>query len=408
MKRAGASGPTVAVVGAYDTKAEPLDQLGDLLRQEGCAVHRMDFGAHSERADVETTAETLAKTVEGLTRPGVDRAGHLEVMGEAVGLQLRELLGADGIDAVLFAGGSGAATVFAAAAASLPFGVPKVLVSTIVAGDTRPYLRGLDALLFYPVVDVEGDNRLLRSVLARAAVATAALARQSWRSDPAPVHDTGVAMTMFGITTPCVSAARRALQTSGHEVLTFHANGTGGAAMERLIREGECHAVLDVTTTELADHIVGGALSAGESRLTAAADKSVPQVLVPGAMDTVNYGPLSSVPSHYRGRVLHAHNPHVTLMRTTAEECRELGALLAERAGRAPATTTVAIPRGGLSELDQPGRDFWDPEADAALFDALQVGLDRDARLVESPFHINDPRFADLLVDELVRVCEMS
>ncbi|WP_375001892.1 Tm-1-like ATP-binding domain-containing protein [Aeromicrobium sp. CTD01-1L150] len=400
--------PVVALIGAYDTKAEPLGHLFTELVGEGCAVHRIDFGTHSQSGGTETSREDLSALVKA-TELGEDRAGHLEMIGEAVGRHLQQLHADGELDAILLAGGSGAATVFAAAAPSLPFGVPKVLVSTVVAGDTRPYLQGLDALLFYPVVDVEGTNTILRSVLSRAATATAALAHRSHRpGGTESSHAGSIATTMFGITTQCVAAARSILEQRDHEVITFHANGTGGAAMERLVRDGMCRAVLDVTTTELADHVAGGALSAGESRLTAAAEMGIPQVVVPGAMDTVNFGPPASVPAAHRDRLLHAHNPHVTLMRTDAEECAELGALLARRSGVSPDTTTVVVPRGGFSELDQPGRAFWDPEADDALVDALRGGLEDRVRLVESPLHINDPGFAALLVDELSRLCGQS
>lgn len=407
-----ARGPAVVLVGAFDTKPEPLALLREELIRHGCRVHRVDFATTRHRTACEITADVVARsagtTVDAAHAGG--RASAVETMGLGVRRVLLDLHAAGDLDAVLLCGGSGAGTVFAAAVTALPFGVTKVLVSTVVAGDTRPYLQGLDALLFHPVVDIEGDNDLLRDVLRRAASATAASARESAlaaeRSRVGGTRDDGataVAITMFGITTPCVSAARHLLDERGAQTLAFHANGTGGATLERLVTEGRFAAVLDLTTTELADLVAGGTLSAGEDRLTAAARAGVPQVVAPGALDTVNFGPPQSVPERFRDRLLHAHNPYVTLMRTDEAENAALGRLVAERVSTAPATSTVVLPMGGFSELDRPGGPFWWPEADRAFRDALVAGLHPGVRLVESDLHVNDPALARLLVDELAR-----
>ncbi len=401
--------PTVVVAGAFDTKREALDLLCALVRERGCRVHRMDFGVAAHASDAETTPEGLAAVagvaLEEVRRSGRDRA--LDTMGAAVGTELARLHAAGEVDAFVVAGGSGAGTVFGLSGPRLPFGVPKVLVSTVVAGDTRGYLQGTDALLLYPVVDVEGLNAILRDVLRRAAVATAALA---WAGTEPPADPSGphIAMTMFGITTRCVSAARERLEADGAEVSVFHANGTGGATLERLVAQGRIDAVLDVTTTELADLVAGGTLSAGPDRLSAAAAAGVPQVVVPGALDTVNFGPPESVPERFADRRLHRHNDHVTLMRSDPAENAELGRLVAARVNAAPQTTTVVLPMGGFSELDVPGMPFWWPEADASLRDALLADLDPAVRLVESPLDINHPDFAQLLVRELASVRERS
>lgn len=405
----------VVLVGAFDTKAEPMAVLHRELSGRGCAVHRIDFGLDAGSREVETTAETVAglagTTVADARARG--RAGGLDLMADGVRRRLNELHTAGEVDAVLWAGGSGAGTVFGLTAPVLPFGVPKVVVSTIAAGDTRGYLQGMDALFFYPVVDVEGDNPVLRSVLRRAASATAALAADH-AADHASDHAAGagrrtagtrplsVAATMFGITTPGVTAARRLLEERGVEVTVFHANGTGGASLERLVAEGRFDAVLDLTTTELADHVAGGTLSAGPGRLTAAAAAGVPQVVVPGALDTVNFGGPASVPDRFAGRVLHRHNANVTLMRSDADDNAALGALVAERASAAPETTAVVLPLGGFSQLDAPGQPFWSPQADEAFRRALVDHLDPGVRLVESALHVNDEAFAALLVEELL------
>ena len=403
------SSPTVVVAGAFDTKREALDLLCEALRSRGCRVHRIDFGIAVHDVDAETRPDDLARvaglSLERVRTSGRDRA--LDAMGEAVGHELERLHRSGLVDAFVVAGGSGAGTVFGASASRLPFGVAKVLVSTVVAGDTRGYLRGTDALLIYPVVDVEGLNGLLRDVLHRAAVAVAALAGEGRDRDAAPTGPR-IAMTMFGITTPCVSAARLRLEREGAEVSVFHANGTGGATLERLVSEGRFDAVLDVTTTELADLVAGGTLSAGAGRLTAAAAAGIPQVVVPGALDTVNFGPPESVPERLAHRRFHRHNENVTLMRTDLAENAEMGRLLAARTNAAPRSTVLVLPMGGFSELDAPGMPFWWPEADATFRDALVADLDASVRVVQSPAHVNDAGFAELLVTELMTLRGVS
>lgn len=399
--------PRVVLVGALDTKPEPMSVLGDALTAHGCAVHRVDFGLAEGERHAETTAEAVAAlactTVADARARG--RAGGLDLMADGVRRRLIELHQAGEVDAVLWAGGSGAGTVFGLTAPVLPFGVPKVLVSTIVAGDTRGYLQGMDALFFYPVVDVEGDNAILRSVLRRAASATAALAADRAANCDATTADRStlsVAATMFGITTSGVTAARRLLEQHGAEITVFHANGTGGSSLERLVAEGRFDAVLDLTTTELADHVAGGTLSAGPGRLTAAAAAGVPQVVVPGALDTINFGGPTTVPERFAARVLHRHNANVTLMRSDPAENAVLGALIAERINNAPDTSSVVLPMGGFSQLDAPGQPFWSPEADAAFRSALLQHLDDGVRVLESDLHVNDAAFAELLVEELL------
>jgi len=399
--------PRVVLVGAFDTKPEPMAMLHRELVGRGCAVHRVDFGLADGPREAETSAEEVARlagtTVAGARAQG--RAAGLDVMADGVRRRLLGLHAAGEVDAVLWAGGSGAGTVFGLTAPVLPFGVPKVLVSTIAAGDTRGYLQGTDALFFYPVVDVEGDNAVLRSVLRRAAVATAALAADHATTGVGEVtghRRLSVGATMFGITTAGTTVARRLLEQQGAEVTVFHANGTGGASLERLVAEGRFDAVLDLTTTELADHVAGGTLSAGAGRLTAAATAGVPQVVVPGALDTVNFGGPGTVPERFAGRLLHRHNANVTLMRSDVDDNAALGALVAGRLNAAPDTSTVVLPMGGFSQLDAPGQPFWSPEADAAFRSALVEHLDPGVRRVESELHVNDEGFAALLVEELL------
>src|SRR6185503_5997533 len=258
----------------------------------------------------------------------------------------------------------------------------------------------------YPVVDIAGLNRLSRRVLENAAAAMASMAAVEEHERARAVGSTDderplIGATMFGVTTPCVTAARERLEALGYEVLVFHATGTGGRALEGLVRSGFLAGVLDVTTTELADELVGGVLSAGPDRLTAAGEMGIPQVVSLGALDMVNFGPRDTVPPALRGRRLYEHNATVTLMRTSVDECRELGRVLASKLNAATGPTSVFIPRGGVSMIDVPGGAFHDPAADGALFDALLAALDPRVEVVDLPVDINDPTFGPTMADRL-------
>jgi uncharacterized protein (UPF0261 family) len=275
---------------------------------------------------------------------------------------------------------------------ALPVGVPKLMVSTMASGDVEPYVGTRDVAMLYSVADIEGLNRLSRRVIANGALAVVGMAT----NDPAveTADRPAVAITMFGVTTPCVQTAREYLESAGYETVVFHATGTGGRAMEDLIRQGLVDGVLDVTTTEWADELVGGVLSAGPERLDAAAETGTPQVVSTGALDMVNFGPRDSVPAEFEGRQFHVHNPQVTLMRTTPEECAELGRIVGEKLSAATGPTALYLPLGGVSALDVAGEDFHDPEADAALFDALREAVGPDVDVVEVETDVNDESFA--------------
>jgi uncharacterized protein (UPF0261 family) len=295
-------------------------------------------------------------------------------------------------DGVLAAGGSGNAAIAATAMQALPVGLPKLLVSPVAAGDARPYVGTTDVTLMASVTDVAGINAISARVLANAAAAMAGMVTA------APVEQRSdrplVGATMFGVTTRCVAAARAELERRGYEVVVFSANGTGGRTLEHLLGSGFLRGVLDVTTTELADELVGGQLSAGPDRLELAGRLGLPQVVSLGALDMVNFGARETVPARFRGRRLYEHNPLVTLMRTTPEECAALGAIVARKLSAATGPTALYLPLGGLSALDAPGGPFHDPEADAALFAAIRDGLAPSVELVELPAHVNDPAFA--------------
>jgi uncharacterized protein (UPF0261 family) len=274
------------------------------------------------------------------------------------------------------------------------------MVSTMAAGDTSDYVGGVDVMMMASVTDVAGINSISSRILANAAAAMAGMVR----TEP-PALEGGrplVAATMFGVTTPCVTTAREALEEKGYEVLVFHATGTGGKAMEALVDGGLLTGVLDITTTELCDDLVGGVLSAGPARLEAAGRAGVPQVVSLGALDMVNFGARDTVPPKFEERNLYVHNPSVTLMRTTPEECAELGRRIARKLSQATGPVSVFVPLRGVSMIDAEGQPFHDPEADAALFDALRQGLDgSDVELVELDNNVNDEEFAMAMAEKL-------
>jgi uncharacterized protein (UPF0261 family) len=313
--------------------------------------------------------------------------------------QVVRQLHADGrLDGILALGGSGGSSIAARAMRALPVGVPKLLVSTVASGDTRPYVGAVDVTMMYSVVDIAGINRVSARILANAAAAIAGMAQVSLPQDEGrPL----VAATMFGVTTPCVTAARERLEELGYEVLVFHATGAGGQSMEALAKDGFLAGVLDVTTTELADELVGGVLSAGPDRLEAAGAAGVPQVVSLGALDMVNFGPRESVPPQFEGRNLYVHNPTVTLMRTTAEECGELGRTIGRKLSAAAGPTALFVPLGGVSMIAVEGQPFHDAPADEALVAGLRETLDSSVEVHERSEDVNDPAFARAMADRL-------
>lgn len=322
------------------------------------------------------------------------------------------------LHAVLGIGGScGTALATGVMRNVFPVGFPKLMVSTMASGDVKPYVEETDITMMYSVVDVAGTNCILRRILANAAGAVGGMAELSLSLSNATSGegDDGkkrIGITMFGVTTPCVDRIREHLeQTQNYEVYVFHATGAGGKAMERLVREGQLDAVLDLTTTEIADELVGGVLSAGPGRLSAAAGAGIPLVISLGACDMVNFGTRDSVPERFAGgdRKLYQHNPTVTIMRTTPEECRDIARFMAKNLRDAlwPDRIRLVFPTGGISMLDVPGQAFHDPEADAVLFNTIEqelAGTSIDIR--RDPRHINDPDFAVALADSLVELMQ--
>ena len=400
----------VVLLGTLDTKGEACAYVRDRLREHGCEVLTVDIGVMGRpawAADVprERVAAAAGAELETLVRAH-DRGAAIATMGRGAAALVRRLFEDGAFTAALALGGSGGASVASQALAALPLGVPKLIVSTVASGDTRPYIGGADIALLPPVVDLAGVNPISARVLHNAAAAVAGMARAPF--DASAPSGPLVALTMFGITTPCVEAVRGRLDERGYVPLVFSANGVGGDTMEALIADGSIAGVADVTTTELADALVGGILAAGERRLEGAGAAGIPQVVSLGALDVVNFGPWETVPERFRGRRLHRHNPNVTLMRTTPEECTALGRTLAAKLNAGHGPRCLVVPLRGLSALSGPGGPFHDPVADRALVDALRAGLSSDVKLIELDYHINDRAFAFALADRFEAVFASS
>lgn len=396
---------TVVLAGAFDTKHEEYRFVRDRLAAAGVASTLVDVGVLGSpglTADVdrEQVAHAGGTELDALAR-GRDRNDAMVAMARGAARVIRQRYDRGLVRAVIMLGGSNAAFVMSQVAAALPIGCPKLLVSTVVAGDTRPYVGTSDLTMMYPVVDIAGLNSISIPVLARAADACAGMVTGA----PLPEHGRGpsIACTMFGVTTACVTAVHDKLIGHHNEVHVFHANGTGGRTLEAMIRSGFFTAVADITTTELADELLGGVCSAGPNRLEAAAQAGVPQVVSVGALDMVNFGAPETVPTRFANRLFHAHNPAVTLMRTNAEECAELGRIIAGKLNRATAFTEVLVPAQGFSQISTAGGPFYDPGADEALIDALREHLEPTIPLRVLDAAINDPSFALEITNTLSR-----
>jgi uncharacterized protein (UPF0261 family) len=394
--------PTVLLIGTLDTKGDEYAFLRDRLGEAGVDVLVADVGTlEPPRAKPDITREEVAAGTGAdlaALADARDRGAAVTAMADAAAVLARRLHEEGRIDGVLAAGGSGNTAIATRAMQALPVGVPKLMVSTMAAGDTRDYVGSRDVAMMASVADVAGVNSISARVLANASAAMAGMV-----SAP-PVELAGerplVGATMFGVTTPCLTTAREELERLGYEPVIFHATGVGGQAMEGLMESGFLRGVLDVTTTELCDDLVGGVLSAGPDRLEMAGRLGLPQVVSVGALDMVNFGARDSVPAKFEGRNLYVHNPSITLMRTTREENAELGRRIASKLSAANGPTALFIPLGGVSMIDAPDQPFHDPEADAALFEELRK-VDDNVELVELDEHVNDPAFAKAMVAKL-------
>jgi uncharacterized protein (UPF0261 family) len=395
---------TIAVIGTLDTKGPELEFLVTEITRRGAQPLLIDTGLFAHDRVPAITADDVAAragTTVAHLRDANDRGDAVRMMGIGARAIVAELHLHGRIDGAIAAGGSGNTSIAATAMDALPIGVPKLIVSTMAAGDVSAYVGTSDLTLMHSVTDIEGLNRLSRTILSNAAAAVCAMASPGPRETrfERPVEGASIALTMFGVTTPAAKRIRALLEARGFEVIVFHAVGAGGRAMERLIAEGVVSGVIDLTTTEIADEVIGGVLGAGPDRLRAAVAQRLPQVIAPGALDIVNFGPRSSVPARFAHRTLVAHNPQVTLMRTTPEENVRVARFIAERLVDAdPNLTTLCLPLRGVSALDAEGERFDDPDANRHLFGELDRLLGDRLRVVRIDAHINDGAFADEVV----------
>ena len=395
---------TVYVVGTMDTKGSEFAFITDMIESSGVSTCVVDTGILGEPqfipdVSADEVAQAGGSSLQALRDEG-DRGNSVAVMAQGAATLVAEKHAAGEIDGIISLGGSAGTTIGTTAMQALPVGVPKLMVSTLASGDTSPYVQSKDICMMYSVVDIAGINRLSRQILTNAAGAIVGMVTSytPWGTTDKPL----IAATMFGVTTPCVTRAREILEAAGYEVLVFHATGTGGRAMEDLVKGGFLAGVLDVTTTELADELVGGILSAGPERLDAACQAGLPQVIAPGALDMVNFGPPDTVPEKFNERHFYQHNPTVTLMRTTAEETAELGKIMARKLSEAKGPTTVLIPTQGVSAIDKTGQPFDSPEARDAWRENLKAHIGDNVTVIEMDAHINDDAFAAKLAETLL------
>lgn len=395
---------TIGIIATLDSKGREAAFAAACVEARDHAALLIDAGVLGEpQTEPDITRAEIASAggaeIEALRSHG-DRGVAISAMAEGAAAIVSDLQRAGRIDGLLGLGGSSGSTIAAAAMQALPIGFPKILVSTMASGNTRPYVGMRDVTMMFSVVDISGLNRISRQIIANAAAAVCGMATVSLP----PADDRPIAtVTMMGLTTPCADVASAELEAAGFEVMAFHANG-GGRAMEALIEGSYVSAVLDMTPAEWADELFGGKGGAGPTRMDAAGDRGVPLIVSVGGLDMVRFGPRSTVPEAYLSRKLHQHNPTITLMRTTPDECRQLGELIASKLNRAKGPARLMLPLRGLSNVDRAGGPFEDVEARGALFDALRKTLDPAIPCIELDLHINDAAFGRALASELIAI----
>jgi len=389
-------GKIIALLGALDTKGAEYQFVKNCIAQRGHRALVIDVGVlaapfFSPDISREQVAQAGGSHLNAL-RQKQDRGEAVAIMSRGAAALLPKLYAERQFDGVLAMGGTGGTSVACAAMRALPLGVPKVMVSTVAGSDVSGYVGVKDIVMIPSIVDVAGLNRISREVFARAVGSICGMVETEV---PRGMDKPLVVASMFGNTTSAVERAKSRLEQAGYEVLVFHCTGVGGRTMESLIEAGAIAGVLDITTTEWADELVGGVLTAGSTRLEAAARHGVPAIVVPGCLDMVNFWAPPTVPSKFKERKFYPHNPNVTLMRTDVDENRRLGEILAAKLNQSIGPVTVLLPLKGLSVIDSPGGPFWWPEADQALFAALKQNLRKEIVVLELDCNINDRIFAD-------------
>jgi uncharacterized protein (UPF0261 family) len=389
----------IAIIGALDTKQEDIKFIKDKIQERGYQVLTIDtsvLGESTLRPDVLAAdiVQAGGMSLQQL-RKKADRGRAIEVMCQGIPLIVSKLYEEGKINAVLGIGGGAGTAIATTAMRSLPFGIPKVMISTLAGSSNAEYVGERDIIMVPSIVDIAGVNSISTKVYAQAVSAIIGMVETEI---PQIQKKQTVAATMFGNTTPAVEHCKTVLEKRGYEVLVFHATGTGGRTMEMLVREGHINALLDITITELADELIGGVMSAGPDRLTTAGAMGIPQIIVPGCLDMVNFWSRDTVPDKFRNRRLYQWNPNVTLMRTTPQENSELGRIIAAKANEARGSVAIFLPLKGLSQLDAPGKEFWWPEANQALFSSIKQRLDSKVELYQIDGNINDKAFVNELV----------
>ncbi len=399
----------VVILGTLDTKGKEFKFIKDIIESQDIGTTVIDAGVKGEAyfgADISNEKVAMAG---GMSLSDLiaedDRGKAIDVMMKGAAKLVLDLYEKDELLGIISLGGSAGTTIAAHAMQTLPVGVPKLIVSTVASGNTRPYVDAKDITMMYSVVDISGINTVSSKILANAAFAIAGMAKgkQPRIDEEKPL----IGATMFGVTTPCVTKAREYLEEKGYEVLVFHATGTGGKSMESLIESGFIKGVLDITTTEWCDQLVGGVFGAGPGRLEAAGKAGIPQVVSTGALDMVNFGAIDTVPEKFKDRNLYKHNATVTLMRTNPEENRELGKIISEKLNMTNGPTTLFLPLKGVSLIDVEGQPFFGPEEDRALFETLKNRIDRNkVELIEMEMDINNEEFALSMAKKLISMIE--
>jgi uncharacterized protein (UPF0261 family) len=395
--------PTIAVLGTLDSKAAEHEFVANQIRARGLGTLLIDVGTGSEPQIIPDITREQVAAEAGIDLKALmerrDRGECVGAMSKAAPILLARLAEGGTIDGVISLGGGGGTAIGTAAMRALPIGFPKLMVSTLASGNTAPYLESKDIVMMPSILDVSGLNRISKTIFTRAAGAICGMVGEIEQSaDEKPI----IVASMFGNTTQCVNEAKAILEAAGYEVLVFHATGTGGKAMESLIESGMVSGALDVTTTEWADEVVGGILSAGSGRMDAMSAMKIPAVIAPGCVDMVNFGPRESVPDNFEGRNFYIHNPQVTLMRTNAEECAAIGKVIAEKANANEAPTAILNPLKAVSEINGEGKPFYDPEADQALFQAIRDNA--QVETIDLDLEINDADFARACAEKLLEL----
>jgi ABC transporter permease protein len=403
---------TIAVAGTFDTKGKEFSYVKELIESLGLKAYMIHTGVFEPKIDADVSNKEIASEA-GYDIDKIvaarDRAMATEALSKGMELLIPKLYNKGKFDGIISFGGSGGTALVTPAMRALPIGVPKIMVSTMASGNVSQYVGTSDIMMMPSIVDVAGLNKISKTIFRNAVLAIAGMVNME---DKLPKVDKDtrplVAATMFGVTTPCVEFAKDYLESSGYEVLVFHATGTGGKTMEKLIDEGFFSGVLDITTTEWCDEIVGGVLTAGPNRLEAAGKNSIPQVVSVGALDMVNFGPIESVPEAFQNRNLYKHNPTVTLMRTTIEENIKFGHKIAEKLNKASGKTVLILPLRGVSMIDDKNQPFYGKKEDEALFETLKNSIDRDiVKIIEMDNHINERVFAERAADELINMMKI-